>query len=207
MPPSSLPFSHHDPQHNQPPITKNNVPSSVIECRLLDACLGPVARKFRAVKFVRIVATAAVENWPDRNLPTLFVYRNGALQTQLLGIKRLGGRGVTADGGWVGGCACLDKSSFGVCVPIHIHVHTDSHPCAHTGVLTCLFVFHHHLHLSTPPPDLEWFLSQEGIVESEMEEDPRVAAKRKGAGGGGGGGGGVIRRGYADLEDSEGESD
>lgn len=84
---------------------------SIEECRLLnEQVLPPVARKFKAVKFVKIVATSAVENWPDRNLPALFVYRGGELQTQLLGVKRLGGRGATADGGWVlvylGGLGC-----------------------------------------------------------------------------------------------------
>ena len=93
-----------------PPNTIQQHNGSVEECRLLnEQVLPPVARKFKAVKFVKIVATSAVENWPDRNLPTLFIYRGGELQTQLLGVKRLGGRGATPDGG------CL-FGGVGVCV-------------------------------------------------------------------------------------------
>jgi hypothetical protein len=66
----------------------------VDECRIFDEVLLATARKFRAVKFVKITATAAVENWPDRNLPTLFIYHDGELKHQLIGIKRLGGKGV-----------------------------------------------------------------------------------------------------------------
>jgi len=57
-----------------------------------------VAPRFRAVKFVKIVSTAAIENWPDRNLPTLFVYHDGELKGQQLTIKKLGGRSVTPAG-------------------------------------------------------------------------------------------------------------
>lgn len=73
-------------------------PCRVIECRLLEEVLLAAARRFRAVKFVKIVSTAAVENWPDRNLPTLFVYHDGELRTQLLGIKKLGGRSTNVKG-------------------------------------------------------------------------------------------------------------
>lgn len=70
----------------------------VTECRLLEEVLLTVAKKFKEVKFVKIVSTAAVENWPDRNLPTLFLYHDGELQTQMLGLKKLGGRSTTAAG-------------------------------------------------------------------------------------------------------------
>lgn len=70
----------------------------VMECRLLEQVLLSIARKFKAVKFVKILSTAAVENWPDRNLPTLFLYHDGKLQTQLLGIKKLGGQSTTPAG-------------------------------------------------------------------------------------------------------------
>lgn len=71
-----------------------------MECRLLEEVLLAAARQFRAVKFLKIVSTNAVENWPDRNLPTLFVYHDGELSTQLLGLKKLGGRSTNIKGTW-----------------------------------------------------------------------------------------------------------
>lgn len=61
------------------------------ECKLMDEALRAVARKHRDVKFVSIQAGSAIENWPSRNCPTLFMYQNGELKNQLLGIRKLGG--------------------------------------------------------------------------------------------------------------------
>lgn len=36
------------------------------------------------IKFVQIVATRCIQDYPDSNLPTLILYRNGAVQKQLL---------------------------------------------------------------------------------------------------------------------------
>ena len=95
----------------------------------------------KAVKFLKILSTAAVENWPDRNLPTLFLYKGGELRTQLLGLKKVGGRGMGVE-------------------------------------------------------DLEWWLAGEGVVETEMEEDPRrkrVGGLRRA----------VVERGYAEDEEDD----
>jgi Phosducin len=64
---------------------------SVVECSVMATCLVALAKKFPEVKFVRIRSTQAVENWPDANLPTLFMYAHGALSQQLIGTKALGG--------------------------------------------------------------------------------------------------------------------
>lgn len=50
---------------------------SVIECRLLEETLLQIAVKFKYIKFLKIKSTQAVENWPDRNLPSLFLYHEG----------------------------------------------------------------------------------------------------------------------------------
>ncbi len=65
--------------------------SSLEECRVMEEVLRVVARNHRDVKFVSIQAQHAVENWPTRNCPTLFMYHKGSLQNQLLGIRKLGG--------------------------------------------------------------------------------------------------------------------
>ena len=82
-----------------------------MECRLLEKVLTQVAHKFKAVKFTKIVSTSAVENWPDYNLPTLFVYHEGELKTQTLGIKKLGGRSITPAGK-------LSRGVYTECAPI-----------------------------------------------------------------------------------------
>ncbi|KAG7392817.1 Phosducin-like protein 2 [Phytophthora pseudosyringae] len=61
------------------------------ECKLMDHVLREVAKKHRDVKFVSIQAQACIENWPARNCPTLFMYHKGALQNQLLSIRKLNG--------------------------------------------------------------------------------------------------------------------
>ncbi len=48
---------------------------SVMACKVLNAALEQLARRQRAVKFVKIVATEAIRNWPDQNCPALLVYR------------------------------------------------------------------------------------------------------------------------------------
>jgi hypothetical protein len=77
-----------------------------------------LASKFVNVKFVSIPSTAAIEDWPVDNLPTIFCYRYGKMQHQLIGIETLGGAGVNAG-------------------------------------------------------RLEWRLALLGVVQTELEEDPR----------------------------------
>eukprot|EP00903_Cladosiphon_okamuranus_P015976 g14756.t1 len=69
----------------------------IVECRVMEAALRSIASKFREVKFVKIRSQQAVEKWPEANLPTLFIYRDGALSTQLIRIDALGGKQMKAD--------------------------------------------------------------------------------------------------------------
>ena len=47
------------------------------------AALDVLANKFKDLKIVKIKSTAAVENWPDKNLPALFMYHEGSMQHQV----------------------------------------------------------------------------------------------------------------------------
>jgi hypothetical protein len=47
-----------------------------------------LAQKFADVKFVSIPSNAAIANWPDERLPTIFLYRHGKLQQEFIGMKR-----------------------------------------------------------------------------------------------------------------------
>ena len=66
-------------------------------CEMVERAASELARRFPHVKFVSIAASAANENWPPHNLPTMFCYRDGRLQRQLIGVEEFGGHGITTD--------------------------------------------------------------------------------------------------------------
>ena len=71
---------------------------AIVECQLMDETLRVLAKKFPMVKFLRIKSNHAVENWPERNLPTIFTYNCGELQHQLMTLKEVGGSAMLPDG-------------------------------------------------------------------------------------------------------------
>ena len=70
---------------------------SVWDARVVEHAIHELAEKHDYVKFVSIKSTSAIEGWPDSNLPSLFLYQNGSLQKQFIGINAFGGAGVNAD--------------------------------------------------------------------------------------------------------------
>ncbi|CAD6885496.1 unnamed protein product [Tilletia controversa] len=56
-------------------------------CKLLGGYLDTIASKNPATKFVSIVGDKCIPNYPDRNLPTLLIYRNGDLHRQIVGLR------------------------------------------------------------------------------------------------------------------------
>jgi hypothetical protein len=64
---------------------------AVPECEVIEGLLPSLADKFADTKFLKIRSTAAIERWPDANLPTIFCYRDGEMQHQLLGHDACGG--------------------------------------------------------------------------------------------------------------------
>lgn len=61
---------------------------SNVESRLLSELFRQAARKFPEVKFCEMAASACIENYPERNCPTILVYKGGDLSKDLV---RLGG--------------------------------------------------------------------------------------------------------------------
>lgn len=70
---------------------------SIVECGLVDEAMTVLAARFKYVKFVKIRSTQAIENWPERNLPTVFFYNEGELKTQLITTKSVGGKNMKAE--------------------------------------------------------------------------------------------------------------
>ena len=68
--------------------------SHVPDSQLLARVVAPLAAKHAATKFLSIKADACIENYPDRNVPTLLLYHDGMLQSQLVGLGELGGARV-----------------------------------------------------------------------------------------------------------------
>ncbi|VVC25159.1 Hypothetical protein CINCED_3A015834 [Cinara cedri] len=54
-------------------------------CALLAEYLNNLARKFPATKFVKSISTTCIPNYPDSNLPTIFIYHEGDLKQQFAG--------------------------------------------------------------------------------------------------------------------------
>lgn len=65
---------------------------SIPECGLLLRCLEELATKYPATKFVKIISTDCIPNYPDCNLPTLLVYNNGAVKANYVGLHNFGRR-------------------------------------------------------------------------------------------------------------------
>jgi len=63
-----------------------------------------LSAKFPAVKFLKSVSSVCIPNYPDKNLPTVFVYRDGELRKQFIGAAELGGSSLSRDGQYDGYC-------------------------------------------------------------------------------------------------------
>ena len=49
-------------------------------CALINDYLNQLALKFPTTKFLRAISTTCIPNYPDKNLPKIFVYYEGALK-------------------------------------------------------------------------------------------------------------------------------
>ncbi|RUS83547.1 hypothetical protein EGW08_008726 [Elysia chlorotica] len=74
-------------------IYKDGIPL----CKLVNNYLCNLARKFPATKFLRSVSSVCIPNYPDKNLPTIFVYFEGELKKQWVGPLALGGMSLKQD--------------------------------------------------------------------------------------------------------------
>lgn len=47
--------------------------------------MGQVAAMYPTVKFIKSISTTCIPNYPDKNLPTIFIYFEGELKKQIIG--------------------------------------------------------------------------------------------------------------------------
>ncbi|CAF1022742.1 unnamed protein product [Adineta steineri] len=60
-------------------------------CSLISDHLRSLAIKYPQTKFVKSISTVCIPNYPDKNLPTVFIYNNGDLKHSLIGPFAFGG--------------------------------------------------------------------------------------------------------------------
>jgi len=56
-------------------------------CAQINQHLNSLARKYPQVKFLKAISTTCIPNFPDHNLPAVFVYFEGQMKRQLLGME------------------------------------------------------------------------------------------------------------------------
>uniref|UniRef100_A0A2P2HZA3 Viral IAP-associated factor homolog n=1 Tax=Hirondellea gigas TaxID=1518452 RepID=A0A2P2HZA3_9CRUS len=66
------------------------------QCTLINQHFTVLAAKFPKAKFIRSISTTCIPNFPDRNLPAVFVYYEGTAKRQFIGPKEFSER-ITAD--------------------------------------------------------------------------------------------------------------
>lgn len=71
---------------------------SIPLCELLNSHIEHLAKKFPATKFLKSVSTTCIPNFPDKNLPTIFIYCEGDMKAQIAGPLSFGGTSLTKDG-------------------------------------------------------------------------------------------------------------
>ncbi|GAA5987960.1 hypothetical protein JCM11641_005964 [Rhodosporidiobolus odoratus] len=68
---------------------------SVPESKKLMPLLQELASLYPSSKFVSIVSDHCIENYPDKNVPTMLVYRKGQMTGQIVGLGSMGGMNAT----------------------------------------------------------------------------------------------------------------
>ncbi|GAA5962771.1 hypothetical protein JCM3765_001510 [Sporobolomyces pararoseus] len=65
------------------------------ECKVLLPILDQLASLYPSTKFVKIVSDHCIENYPDKNVPTMLIYRKGQMMGQVVGLGSVGGLKAT----------------------------------------------------------------------------------------------------------------
>ena len=76
-------------------------------CALLNQHLAQLAAKFPATKFLKSISSTCIPNYPDKNLPTIFVYFEGEMKAQFVGPFVFGGMNLTVEGVCICVCVCV----------------------------------------------------------------------------------------------------
>jgi hypothetical protein len=64
-------------------------------CSLINEYMNCLAPRFPCTKFIKAISTTCIPNYPDKNLPTSFVYHEGAMKSQIIGPEQMRGMNLT----------------------------------------------------------------------------------------------------------------
>lgn len=67
------------------------------QCALVNLHLRQLAAKYPYTKFIKAVAQTCIPNFPEKNLPSIFVYFEGDMKKQFVGAHELRGTSLTCD--------------------------------------------------------------------------------------------------------------
>jgi hypothetical protein len=71
---------------------------SNIESRTLSEIWRPLASRFGDIKFCEIRADMCIEGYPERNTPTILIYRDGEIRRQIVTLRELNGPRTKIEG-------------------------------------------------------------------------------------------------------------
>jgi hypothetical protein len=67
------------------------------ECVALHRAFETLAKKYMAVRFLKIIGHHCIEGYPEENLPTFILYNKGECQHHIIGAKQCNGMFATSD--------------------------------------------------------------------------------------------------------------
>ncbi|XP_014667312.1 PREDICTED: phosducin-like protein 3 [Priapulus caudatus] len=74
-------------------LYKSGIPLSA----LINQFFYELAAKFPSTKFLKSVSSTCIPNFPDKNLPTIFIYYEGEMKKQFIGPHTFGGMNLKKD--------------------------------------------------------------------------------------------------------------
>lgn len=66
-------------------------------CNVINQHISYLAAKFPATKFLKSIASTCIPNFPEKNLPSVFIYFEGAMKRQFVGPIELRGPNLSCD--------------------------------------------------------------------------------------------------------------
>lgn len=69
-----------------------------VETRVMIEIWRELARRFGDIKFCQMRADLCIEGYPDKNTPTVLVYKDGDIKKQLVTLRELRGTHTSAEG-------------------------------------------------------------------------------------------------------------
>lgn len=62
----------------------------ILGCQVLLHCLRQLAEQYQHIKFISMLSTDCIPDYPNENLPTLLVYKDGQCKRTIVGLRTLG---------------------------------------------------------------------------------------------------------------------